>query len=92
MPNGHKDFIVDYSATPFTRNGKIGVVLVMHDITEIKRLEKIRRDFVANVSHELKTPLTSIKGYTETLLAGALSDPQNNTRFLTKIMKMAKNS
>ncbi len=80
------DYIVDYSATPFDRNKKIGVVLVMHDVTEIKRLEKVRRDFVANVSHELKTPLTSIKGYTETLLSGAVSDPSHNIRFLNKIM------
>ena len=45
-----------------------GAVLVLHDLTELRRLETVRRDFVANVSHELKTPLTSISGYAETLL------------------------
>src|SRR5207344_1642680 len=48
-----------------------GFVLVLHDVTELRRLEVIRRDFVANVSHELRTPLTAIKGYAETLLGTA---------------------
>lgn len=66
------------------RTGKIvGVVAILHDITEIKRLEKMRSDFVANVSHELRTPLTSIKGFVETLLDGALEDPESSRRFLT---------
>lgn len=60
----------------------IGAVLVFYDVTEIKRLENVRRDFVANVSHELKTPITSIKGYVETLLDGAMNDPQDSRRFL----------
>lgn len=47
-----------------------GIVLVFHDMTETKKLEQMRKDFVANVSHELKTPITSIKGFTETLLTG----------------------
>ncbi len=59
-----------------------GCLAVIHDITEIKRLEKIRSDFVANVSHELKTPLTTIKGFIETLLGGAIDDRQNNRNFL----------
>ena len=46
----------------------LGIVIVMHDITELKKLEQVRKDFVANVSHELKTPVTSIKGFSETLL------------------------
>lgn len=62
--------------------GDLVVVLVFHDITELKRLERIRRDFVANVSHELKTPLTSIKGYLEALLDGAKDDPERSTQFL----------
>jgi two-component system phosphate regulon sensor histidine kinase PhoR len=55
---------------------------VFHDITEIKRLETMRRDFVANVSHELRTPLTAIRGYAETLLNGALDDPVRARNFL----------
>lgn len=57
-------------------------VLVFHDITSIRRLERMRRDFVANVSHELRTPLAAIGGYTETLLAGAMDDPERARRFL----------
>src|SRR5262249_6687227 len=59
-----------------------GFVLVFHDITELKRLETIRRDFVANVSHELRTPLTAIRGYAETLLGGALDERERARRFL----------
>jgi len=59
-----------------------GAVLVMHDMTALRRLERVRRDFVANVSHELKTPLTAIQGFAETLLGGALEDVENNRRFL----------
>jgi two-component system phosphate regulon sensor histidine kinase PhoR len=62
-----------------------GYVLVFHEITQLKRLESIRADFVANVSHELRTPLTAIKGYAETLLNGALRDPETARRFLTII-------
>ncbi|NMB46204.1 MAG: phosphate regulon sensor histidine kinase PhoR [Firmicutes bacterium] len=66
------------------RTGKIvGVVAILHDITELKHLEKVRSDFVANVSHELRTPLTSVKGFVETLLDGALEDPEASRRFLT---------
>ena len=60
----------------------LGVVAVFHDISEIKRLENLRSEFVANVSHELKTPLTSIKGFVETLKGGALSDEKLAKRFL----------
>jgi two-component system phosphate regulon sensor histidine kinase PhoR len=59
-----------------------GVLLVLHDVTELRRLERVRTEFVANVSHELRTPLTSIRGYLETLLDGALADPANGVRFL----------
>lgn len=59
-----------------------GVVLVLHDITEMKKLEQMRADFVANVSHELKTPLTSIKGFSETLLDGAMHNEEHLKRFL----------
>ena len=59
-----------------------GVLLVLHDVTELRRLERVRSEFVANVSHELRTPLTCIKGYLETLLDGALDDHANARRFL----------
>jgi len=62
-----------------------GFVLVLHDVTELRRLEVIRRDFVANVSHELRTPLTAIKGYAETLLGGAGDNPDTRGRFLSVI-------
>jgi two-component system phosphate regulon sensor histidine kinase PhoR len=58
------------------------LVLVAQDVTETRRLEGLRREFVANVSHELKTPLTSIRGLVETLLGGALEDPAHNRRFV----------
>jgi two-component system phosphate regulon sensor histidine kinase PhoR len=67
----------------------IGAVAVLHEITELRRLEQVRRDFVANVSHELKTPLTSIQGFAETLLGGALDDPQNSRRFVEIIRNHA---
>ena len=68
---------------PLLENGVLqGVVAVFHDISDIRQLEKIRRDFVANVSHELRTPVTIIKGYAETLLAGALENPEQAARFV----------
>ncbi|ANU11386.1 alkaline phosphatase synthesis sensor protein [Planococcus antarcticus DSM 14505] len=60
----------------------LGIVIVFHDITELKRLEQIRKDFVANVSHELRTPVTSIKGFSETLLDGAYKDTETLLSFL----------
>ena len=62
-----------------------GVILALHNLTQVKQLESIRADFVANVSHELRTPLTAIKGYAETLLNGALNDPLIARRFLSII-------
>jgi len=62
-----------------------GALMVLHDITDLKRLENLRRDFVANVSHELKTPLTAIQGAVETLLDGALKDPVHGRPFLESI-------
>ena len=66
-----------------------GAVLVFHDVTELRRLERMRQDFVANVSHELKTPLASIKAYAETLLDWALHDEKVNVRFLKRIEEQA---
>lgn len=64
-----------------------GIVIVLHDITQLKTLEQMRKDFVANVSHELKTPITSIKGFTETLLDGAKEDKNTLEMFLDIILK-----
>jgi two-component system phosphate regulon sensor histidine kinase PhoR len=67
-----------------------GAVIVLHDITDLRKLERVRRDFVANVSHEFKTPLTAIQGFAETLLAGAIDDPQNRVRFLEIILEHSR--
>jgi two-component system phosphate regulon sensor histidine kinase PhoR len=66
-----------------------GAVLVLNDVTRLRRLEQVRRDFVANVSHELRTPITSLKGFVETLLGGALHEPENAERFLRIILRQA---
>ena len=63
-------------------HSRFGALVVMHEITDLRRLEQVRKDFVANVSHELRTPLTAIKGFAETLLAGALQDEKNSRRFV----------
>ena len=68
----------------------LGVVIVMHDITELKKLEQVRKDFVANVSHELRTPITSIKGFSETLLDGAYKEEDTLLAFL-EIMNKESN-
>jgi two-component system phosphate regulon sensor histidine kinase PhoR len=67
-----------------------GAVIVLHDITDLRKLERVRRDFVANVTHEFKTPLTAIQGFAETLLAGAIDDPQNRLRFLEIILEHSR--
>jgi two-component system phosphate regulon sensor histidine kinase PhoR len=68
----------------------IGAVLVLHDISELRRLERVRQDFVANVSHEFKTPLTAIRGFAETLLGGALEDADHRKRFVEIIQEHAE--
>jgi two-component system phosphate regulon sensor histidine kinase PhoR len=70
-------------------NATAGAVCVLYDMTEIRKLEKYRSEFVANVSHELKTPLTVIKGNVDTLLEGAINDKEHNIEFLNKIDKHA---
>ncbi len=65
-------------------------ILVLHDISDLKHLERMRRDFVANVSHELRTPLAAISGYAETLLGGALGDPERARQFLGIIERHAQ--
>lgn len=78
------------TATAVRGGEKSGAVLVLHDITDLRKLERVRRDFVANVSHEFKTPLTAIQGFAETLLAGAIDDPQNRLRFLEIILEHSR--
>jgi two-component system phosphate regulon sensor histidine kinase PhoR len=70
-------------------SGEGGAVIVLNDVTDMQRLENVRRDFVANVSHELKTPVASIKGFVETLLDGAADDPADNRRFLEIVARQA---
>ncbi len=84
---GERNYDVNVVSLSHDKKEGCGAVAVFHDITELKRLEKVRRDFVANVSHELRTPLTSIKGYTETLLSEAKPDPQTAQSFLQVILK-----
>jgi two-component system, OmpR family, phosphate regulon sensor histidine kinase PhoR len=84
-------WILKIEITPLrSENQEIfGVVGVIHDISELTRVERMRTDFVANVSHELRTPLTSIKGFVETLLAGAMAEPATCKRFLEIISSEA---
>ncbi|HXA04746.1 MAG TPA: ATP-binding protein [Bryobacteraceae bacterium] len=79
----------EVQAAPLSASSRRGAIAVLHDITDLERLERIRKDFVANVSHELRTPLTAIRGYAETLLEGALEDPANNRKFLEIITAQA---
>ncbi|MCW8129882.1 MAG: PAS domain-containing protein [Planctomycetota bacterium] len=72
-----------------SENHLMGVLVVLNDVTRMRRLEGVRRDFVANVSHELKTPITSIKGFVETLLDGALHDPKEAENFLQIVARQA---
>jgi two-component system phosphate regulon sensor histidine kinase PhoR len=75
--------IVQINAVPLRLAGaERGAVMVLHDLTDLRRLEQVRTEFVANVSHELRTPLTAIQGYLETLLGGALDERQHARRFL----------
>lgn len=67
--------------------GETGVLLVLRDITRFRRLEQMRTEFVSNVTHELRTPLTSIQGFAETLLEGALEEPEDARRFVTIIKR-----
>jgi len=78
--------VLSVTASPIVENGAVrGCVLVARDITGPRKLENLRKDFVANVSHELKTPLTAIKGCAETLLGGALEDKEHGPEFARSI-------
>jgi two-component system phosphate regulon sensor histidine kinase PhoR len=84
-----KELYLMVNASPFysyDRSGEIsGVILTIHDITRLRKLEDIRKDFVANVSHEIRTPIAAIKGFAETLLEGAIDDKENAHKFLETI-------
>lgn len=80
--------VLQVHAVPLRFTGEArGVVMVLHDITELRRLEHVRTEFVANVSHELRTPLTAIHGYLETLLDGALEEPEHARKFLEIVFR-----
>jgi two-component system phosphate regulon sensor histidine kinase PhoR len=79
----------EIQASPLRNDTRPGAIAILHDITELERLDRVRRDFVANVSHELRTPLTAILGYAETLLDGALEDPENRRKFVEIIQTHA---
>ncbi len=85
----HDGRVFDVSIVPIKGDAELGAIMVFHDITEIKKVERIRRDFVANVSHELRTPLTSIKGYAETLVGIDRYDPEQTKSFLEVILRNA---
>jgi two-component system phosphate regulon sensor histidine kinase PhoR len=69
-------------AAPLDLRSGRGAIAILHDVTDLERLERVRKDFVANVSHELRTPLAAIQGYAETLLDGGLEDQDHNRRFI----------
>jgi len=83
--------IMQISSMPLTKEGCFeGTVFVLNDITKLRNLEEIRRDFVSSVSHELRTPLSVITGYTETLLEGAMNEPEHATAFLHIILQASE--
>ena len=85
-----RTFAVSVAAIRVEQGHLLGQIMVFSDITSLKKLMRMRTDFAANVSHELKTPLTAIVGYVETLLAGALDDKKNRVQFLEKISAQAQ--
>ena len=90
VPTPQADRIFDVTVVRLMPQDKIqGAVAVFHDITDLKRVEKMRKDFVANVSHELRTPLTSIKGYAETLFSESIEDESKVKSFAQIILKHA---
>ncbi len=82
------DTVLQAHAVPLRLGpGDAGAVVVLNDVTALRRLERVRTEFIANVSHELRTPLTAIHGYLETLLGGALEEPDNARRFLEIVFR-----
>ena len=90
LPEEEERCLLAHGATLTTSEGqRIGALIVLHDITQLRRLENHRREFVANVSHELKTPITSIRGFVETLRDAPPDDPDERRRFLEIILRQA---
>jgi two-component system phosphate regulon sensor histidine kinase PhoR len=87
IPTPQKDQVIQLTATPLRDAGDEigGAVVVLHDVSELRALEAVRRDFVANISHELKTPLTAIRGLVETLIDDDAMDRDTHDRFIEKI-------
>jgi two-component system phosphate regulon sensor histidine kinase PhoR len=87
--HGQENRWLHAQATPLydVQREQTGAIVILQDVTRLRRLETLRRDFVANVSHELKTPITSIKGFLETLLDGALEDKENAVRFMRIVLR-----
>ncbi len=90
LSSNNEEFLNGHGTLLCNAEGRqIGALMVLNDVTRLKRLEKIRREFVANVSHEIKTPITAIKGFVETLQDGAIKNPENAERFLEIIGRHA---
>ncbi len=90
VPGGDTCYLQTRGTNLFGVQGeRIGAVVVFNDVSRLRRLENVRREFVANVSHELKTPITSIKGFVETLMDGAMHDPAEADRFLRIVSRHA---
>ncbi len=87
---GGRHFRVHAAQLVDPRGPRAGIVIVLSDMTRLRRLEDLRRDFVANVSHELKTPLTSIQGFAEALEAAGAKDPEQTRRYLSIIARHAQ--
>jgi two-component system phosphate regulon sensor histidine kinase PhoR len=80
-----RHFVVHVSPLFYKGRELSGLIAIFHDITQLKKLEQVRKDFVANISHELKTPITAIQGFAETLLEGALDDREHALKFVETI-------
>lgn len=91
MLPGYEERVLEVYSSPLKEDDTpaSGTLLVFHDTTRVHKLEAVRRDFVANVSHELRTPITSIKGFVETLIDGAMNEPESLKKFLAIIAKHA---